>query len=359
MGYRYIGSKTTVMSEVLSSIKMLCPTGTRVCDLMCGTGVVSEALRGCGYRVIAADVMTYSYHHARTLLLFVSEPTFDSARDFIVERGGDLRTGLFESTAYGQMLQALQNTDARDGYFFREFCPDGSPANGVKPRCYFSTENARKIDGIRYWIKKLRETGVVTDLEHSLLLHDLIMAANDVANIAGTYGHHLATLKGRAGDPISLSPTRMNLRDDQAQHTVLRGKAEELASSIRCDFCYIDPPYMKRQYAANYHVLETLAREDCPEAAGVSGLRPWRDQYSNFCTKTKIRGSFSDVFRKMDCSRFLVSYSQDGLLSLDELTEFFSTFGKVTVDTFTHKRFRSNNSDLLPDITEYLLLLDT
>ena len=87
MGYRYIGSKTTVMSEVLSSIKMLYPTGTRVCDLMCGTGVVSEALRGCGYRVIAADVMTYSYHHARTLLLFVSEPTFDSARDFIVEHG--------------------------------------------------------------------------------------------------------------------------------------------------------------------------------------------------------------------------------------------------------------------------------
>ncbi|MCZ5120468.1 DNA adenine methylase [Escherichia coli] len=35
---------------------------------------------------------------------------------------------------------------------------------------------------------------------------------------------------------------------------------------IQCDLCYIDPPYMKRQYAANYHILETLARGDEPEA---------------------------------------------------------------------------------------------
>ncbi len=31
--------------------------------------------------------------------------------------------------------------------------------------------------------------------------------------------------------------------------------------------CYVDPPYMKRQYAANYHLLETIAKGDNPVAA--------------------------------------------------------------------------------------------
>ena len=41
------------------------------------------------------------------------------------------------------------------------------------------------------------------------------------------------------------------------------------------DTVYLDPPYTKRQYAAYYHVLETLAYGDEPEVSGVTGLRPW------------------------------------------------------------------------------------
>lgn len=359
MGYRYIGSKTKVMSEVLSQINKLCRPGQKICDLMCGTGAVSEALRDNGYRVIATDVMTYSYHHARTALLFTSPPTFKAAKKFISQHGSDTDAGLPDLSPYEKTLQALQCTKPIEGYFFREFSPAGAPRNGTEPRCYFSPDNAKKIDGMRYWIKKLHESGAITDLEHSLLLHDLIMATNDVANIAGTYGHHLAKLMGRANDTIKLCPTEINQKKDPGFHEVYRGYAEELANNINCDLCYIDPPYMKRQYAANYHILETLAREDEPEAVGVSGLRPWRDQYSNFCTKTKIRASFAKIFERMNCPHFIISYSQDGLLSIDELTELFSKFGKVKVNTFGHKRFKSNNSKLPPTITEYLIHVTT
>ena len=94
---------------------------------------------------------------------------------------------------------------------------------------------------------------------------------------------------------------------------------------------------MKRQYAANYHILETLARGDEPDAIGVSGLRPWRDQYSNFCTKTKIRDSFRKIFNEMKCKKFLVSYSEDGLLKIEEIEEFFSKFGGVHISSFKNK----------------------
>jgi adenine-specific DNA-methyltransferase len=104
--------------------------------------------------------------------------------------------------------------------------------------------------------------------------------------------------------------------------------------------------------------LETIARGDDPEAIGVSGLRPWRDQYSNFCTKTKIRDSFRRIFSDMDCNRFLISYSEDGLLSVDDFKELLTPFGDVYIDEFHHKRFKSNDSKLKNNLTEYLILLE-
>ena len=50
----------------------------------------------------------------------------------------------------------------------------------------------------------------------------------------------------------------------------------------------MDPPYIKRQYAANYHILETIARGDYPVAQGKSGLRDWWDQHSKFVQRQKV-----------------------------------------------------------------------
>lgn len=360
MGYRYIGTKSQAIRHILSAADSIAGPGAHVTDLMCGTGSVALAFRGRGYRVTANDVMTYSYHHARVLLLFAARPAFRGAQDFIRRSSPAARQCmLFPGVPYESLVDALNAVPPHRGYFWREFSPAGQPANGSSSRNYFSPENAAKIDGIRLWIRRLHDGGDITDLEHSLLLHDLIMAANDVANIAGTYGHYLSRLIGRAKDPLTLRATPLTLMQDSGRHTVIRGFAEQVAAGIECDLCYIDPPYMKRQYAANYHILETIAREDEPEAAGQSGLRPWRDQYSLFCTKTRIREAFRLIFTRMSCNHFLISYSEDGLLSIDDMQSFLREFGRVQVARFRHKRFRSNNSSLAPYLTEYLLHLET
>lgn len=357
MGYRYIGSKTRILSELLETIKRLAPRGRRIADLMCGTSAVSAALREHGYSVIANDLMTYSYYHAQVSLLFTKPPEFKRARSFIDAHCPNQSGELFPMTPYERMIRALENSPSRKGYFWKEFSGEGRPRQGTPPRNYFSPENAKKIDGMRKSLADLKSFGQLSRLEHSLLLHDLIMGANDVANIAGTYGHYMAKISGRAKDPIRLTPTQLLIRNDAGMHKVHRGYAEKVAAKITCDLCYIDPPYMKRQYAANYHVLETLAREDEPEAVGVSGLRPWRDQYSNFCTKTRIQDSFRQIFGKMNCRDFLISYSEDGLLSVKALKDLCGEFGRVEVRTLTNKRFRSNNSPLAPSLTEYLIHL--
>ena len=359
MGYRYIGAKTKVLHRIMEKVSSLVPQGGHVVDLMCGTASVSASLRSSGFRVTAIDIMTFCYHHARVALLFTEPPRFEHARAFIEEHPDRRQGQFFETTQYQRILQILNDLPGTEGYFWREYSLGGHPRNNVKPRNYFSEENAKRIDAIRTCIKELNNQGQIDDLEHSLLLHDLIMAVNDVANIAGTYGHYLSSLVGRAKLPLAIKPSLLNFRNDAGQHAVLKGYAEDLAASITCDLCYIDPPYMKRQYAANYHILETIAREDEPEAVGVSGLRPWRDQYSNFCTKTKIRDSFTRIFREMQCRDFLVSYSEDGLLSIGELVDFFSEFGDVRFSTFKYKRFKSNGSSLSSQLTEYLIHLKT
>lgn len=356
MGYRYIGSKTRIINWVLGTVSETCKPGDHVVDLMTGTASVASALRAAGYRVTANDVMTYSYHHARTALLLSEPPPFSGLAETFVSRP---ETRLFDGSAYESVLRAITNLEPVEGYFWCELSPGGKPANGERPRNYFTTENAMRIDAARTWIRDAAGQGVIDPLEHSLLLHDLIMAANDVANIAGTYGHYLSKTVERSRVPLALSPTTWApMPNDVGGHEVTRGYAEDIAARLAADVCYIDPPYMKRQYAANYHVLETLAREDEPEAVGVSGLRPWRDQYSNFCTKTKIHDSFRRIFGGMDCPRFIVSYSEDGLIPVEGLVDLLSEFGDVEVRELTYRRFKSNNSKLSPELTEYLILLD-
>lgn len=158
-------------------------------------------------------------------------------------------------------------------------------------------------------------------------------------------------------DNIELKPFVFDKDNNIMGHEIRRGYAENIAKELKADVCYIDPPYIKRQYAANYHILETIAREDEPEAVGVSGLRPWRDQYSDFCSKVKIRNAFDTIIKEIKCNNIFISYSEDGLLSLSELMDFLSQYGKIQFRKIKYKRFRSNNSNKGLDLTEYLLFL--
>ena len=262
--YRYIGNKTKLLPHIMNRVReMIGDTGT-VADIMAGTGSVALELKKNGYTVIASDVMTYSYHHLVTNLQLDGEPPFTG---LIFEGVIDAKS----TTAYQDVLEFLNNLTPKQSFFYREFSPAGTPLNGCPPRKYFTAENAEKIDAIREKINEWIENGNITPNEESLLKHTLIMAVNEIANISGTYGYFLSDFKKNAVDPIVLKPVEI-YTGNATGHIVRLGFAENLAGLITADLCYIDPPYMKRQYAANYHVLETLARGDYPEAIGTGDM---------------------------------------------------------------------------------------
>lgn len=342
--YRYIGNKTKLLPHILEKVESIIGEKGVVADVMAGTGIVSAELKRKGYTVIASDVMTYSIHHLNTVLKLSKPPLFEGIEDIFGEED-----------RYISVINKLNNLEPKKGYFYQEFSPAGSPANGCLPRKYFTSDNAIKIDAIREQINMWINTGSITEEEESLLKHSLIMAVNRIANISGTYGYFLSEFKKNSLEKIVIP--EIDFEGGCTKHTIIQGYAEKIARVIKADICYIDPPYMKRQYAANYHILETIARGDYPEAVGKSGLRDWRDQYSNLCTKTKGMQSFEEIVSSMNCKNFIISYSEDGLFSLEQLIELFSKYGEVDVQYIDYNRFRSNKSELPKTLKEYIITL--
>ncbi|WP_420557660.1 DNA adenine methylase [Roseovarius sp.] len=322
MSFRYLGNKTRLAHWIVGTISSVLPKGCSIADPMCGTASVSLALARTGYSVTAADALCFPVVHARTRLLANEPPAFKAV-------GG-----------YEKALEWMRSALPVEGYFFREFGEAGQPANGRPPRRYFSANNAAHIDGIRAAIRELSADGALTEIEHSVLLHHLILATNKVANISGTYGYFRRAISGPALKPLTFEA--LTFEKSSGRHVVLQGNVEELASKLNSDAVYLDPPYTKRQYAGNYHVLETIAREDEPVAAGDGGLRPWTDQASNFCYRRNAGKAFRETLERLQVPHVFISYSEDGQVEEQELLSILADFGGVTVHEQPHIRYRSN-----------------
>ncbi|MBK7851278.1 MAG: DNA adenine methylase [Bacteroidetes bacterium] len=147
MGFRYIGSKDKLSDIIISEIKSIKKEANLVIDLMAGTGLFSLALREKGFQVSAVDVMTYSFHHLNVHLFLGEAPTFKGIETINgIEKFQ--AQNLFGGSNYETVLNYLNNLKPIKGYFYKEFSPEGEPTN-TRPRKYFSSKNAAKIDAIR------------------------------------------------------------------------------------------------------------------------------------------------------------------------------------------------------------------
>lgn len=284
----------------------------RFIDLFCGTGVVGTAAGVLGWKVLSNDVLSAATIISSSKMLSIEDARFTNL-------GG-----------YNKAIEFLNNLLGLKGYFYREYSPASASATGV-PRFYFTESNAKKIDAIRQTIREWFSSGQINEIEKKLLLADLIEAANQVANIAGTYGCFL-----RQFTESSLRTLRLSTR-------LLRSESVDWATStldafevITCpsDVVYIDPPYTKRQYAAYYHIPETIACEDEPIVDGVTGLRPWHSKASIFCYKSKAPSALRELLKRLSAERILLSYSSEGHIEFDKLMEIVEEQGRVAMTKF-------------------------
>jgi adenine-specific DNA-methyltransferase len=336
--------------------KFLTPGQTNVGDLFFGTGAISAILKRKGCKVHANDYLEQCKIRAKVILLLSGPPLFNGLKGRLPAQEGQTR---LTNSTYLKVLSYLNQIKGFEGFFYSEYSPKGSRSNASTIRKYFIEENAMRIDAIRYQIKKWKSEGAINDLEHSLLLVNLIEAVNRVANISGTYGYFLKKFQENALRPLSLKP--FSFIAGRRDHIVTKQDVFEAAEETASNVVYLDPPFTKRQYPAYYHVLETIAMEDTPKLIGKTGMRPWKERASVFCYKYKAKNALEKLIEILWPRTIFLSYSSDGHIQKNELLSILENFGPVTCYEYKYRRFKSNNGTHMPSdssLKEYLFCLE-
>jgi adenine-specific DNA-methyltransferase len=323
----YLGNKRQLLPFLMASFRQLLPEPTDVIDLFSGTATVAAGLKSDGHRVIANDHLAWCAITAEAVLLNDAPPRFPG----LAPRGA--------RDPYRWALEELNSLPPEPGFVHRHYSPASAEIDRVERR-YFTEHNAARIDAIRACIEDWRDR--LSRAEYSLLVSDLLRAVAAASNVAATYGCYLKGWKRRALEPLSLTPTRF-VRGGRQNHEVHSVDAAELIQRLGASVVYADPPYTKRQYAAYYHILETIALADRPSITGSTGLRPWKTQASDWCYKRRAPSALVQLLEHLSCDHFFLSYSEDGQISHDAITEILESFGPCQVVEHDRSRYRSSS----------------
>ncbi|MYF09536.1 MAG: DNA methyltransferase [Gammaproteobacteria bacterium] len=305
MCFRYIGSKTRVVKAILERIGK--PDGGTFYDAFSGTGAVARAASDAGWKVHVND-------HLMSAAMMSFARITSSAQAAFIGTGG-----------YSRAITKLNETDPISGFIWREYSPASAGHCGVA-RMYFTEDNAKRIDGVRARIERWREDGRINNAEACVLIADLIGAANRVANTAGTYGCFLSHWQRQSLSDMEIMAREMPSTAPAAKMT--SGDVLDLCYQPN-DTVYFDPPYTKRQYAAYYHILETIALGDEPTVEGVGGIRPWKQKASDYCYKARAAGALESLVEGCTARRVFLSYSTEGHVPLEVLANSLANIGKV------------------------------
>lgn len=332
---KYIGNKQRLldfMDRVIESENL--PREGIFIDIFTGTTSVAKHYKKKGYRIISNDLMTYSYVFQQA---YIKNNQFPEFNNLLQSKYFKIRPILLKNDKREPLrvvIDYLNKLPGKKGFIYRHYAPSGE-----YKRQFFSNENAMRIDATREQICRWKEERLLSESEFYILLASLIDAADFVANISGTYGAYLKIWRSMALKPFTmLAP---DLIESNLEHEVYKDDANKIIDNLIGDILYIDPPYNTRQYAANFHILETLACWDNPRVYGKTGLRPYEEQKSAYSQKSRCEESFADLIHKAKADYILMSYNNEGIIPHDFIIKILSERGDVKVYTKDYRRFRT------------------
>jgi len=327
----YIGSKLKLSKFLEESIKKTAGDiqESTFCDIFAGTGIVGRRFKTMTKKVIANDIEYYSY---------------------VLNRNYIGNTRAFEKDSLLDMLNQMQGTK---GFIYQHYS-----IGGHGERQYFGDANAMKIDAVRQTIESWREEGGIDEDQYFFLLASLIESADKVANTASVYGAYLKHLKRSAQKPFVLEAASFGTEGEE--HEIYHEDANRLISKISGDILYMDPPYNQRQYGANYHLLNTIARYDSFTPQGKTGLREYIR--SDYCKKSVVIESFEELIKNANLKYIFLSYNNEGLMRSQEVEKIMRKYGRYSLATTQYQRFKAdkteNRNHKADSTIEYLHILE-
>lgn len=323
---RYIGSKTSLLNNILSFLEEENISFSSVADLFAGTGVVSEYFLRLGKKVVVNDILYSNYVCYNAWL---SDLPY---RKDVVQKFLDL----YNSTSL----------NVETNYFSDTF-------SGT----YFHVNDACKIGSIREHLEAHKRE--LLEREYYILLASLLYTTDKIANTVGHFESFLSAppiSKGVTLQPLELYKYKFPAR-------IYQQDANSLASAIQVDLVYLDPPYNARQYINFYHVLENLAEWKKPKVYGKTLKMLRSHKKSNYST-SKASLVFADLVEHISAKTILVSYSNtynaksessNNKITEREMVDILSARGTVSKKEIPHRFFNSGKT-VFENHREYLYL---
>lgn len=304
-------------------------------DCCCGTGAVSNALKDY-FKIILNDNLCFA--------------TIFSKGQIVKQNCS------FEKLGFDPLKFFNQNEETRVGFFTKNYAPK------LSGRMYFSDYNAGRIDYFRKTIQDWYDSERIDENEYCYLLCSLLESISKVANVAGVYGAYLKNWDPRALKQMLFIDANGNSEfviSSQTSCEVVsyNSNIEDIIHEIDCDVLYLDPPYTKNSYSVQYHLLETLVRDDNPILKGITGARKY-DNISNAWSKSyEVEVLFEKVIAKTKAKYILFSYSSDGLMSKDFITNVLKRYcheDTIEIEEIPYKKYRNHKTEKCDAHYEYL-----
>lgn len=342
---RYIGCKTLLLNNIESLIQKHNIHAESFCDIFSGTSTVARFFK-TKYSIISNDVLYFSYclqkgtienQKKSDFFKLCSKYNFASPINYL----------------NNLTLDELNKLPLEKRFFQNNYSPRGG-------RMYLTEENALRIDYARNSIEDWKKQNLIDEDEYYYLLAGLIEGIPFVSNIAGTYGAFSKKWDKRSFKVFQI--IELPVFDNNKVNKCYNEDSNDLIRHISGDILYIDPPYNERQYLPNYHLLETAAKYDSPMLRGITGQRSYGDkQKSLFCSKRTVLKAFEDLISNSDFKHIILSYSTDGIMSINEIENIMKKYGKpetFEINRINYRRYKSRNLKNETDLSELLIYIE-
>lgn len=332
---RYLGCKKSLLGEIENVLKEagLLRKGLVLFDAFCGTGTVANHFKDV-FRIRLNDNLHFATTFAHGTIMA------DSCK--------------FQTLGFDPFDFFNKDLNLREGYVSYNYAPKHSG------RMYFSDFNANRIDFFRWQIEEWKKAQIINNEEYDYLLASLIESISHISNVAGVYGAYLKSWDPRALKQIKFIPPVKQLNLNESAPEVLsihHANVEDIISDIDCDILYLDPPYTKNTYSVQYHLLESIVRNDEPEISGITGARPYHGNMNGWSKKYEVEIAFEKVVAKTKAKHVVLSYSSAGLMSKEYILSILKRYCQeksIIVKTIPYKQYLNSRSKGLDNHCEYI-----
>ncbi len=318
----YMGTKRRIVSRIADLLREEGFRGEhknppRILDLFSGSGSVAADFRKRGWRATAVDSLPWLYPYLVAQLELDREPEF---ADLLPRLQNNFLLHLPAERVCWH-LNHMPVPEDRLGFISQNYTP---LYRGVNRRQHFSEPNGRRIDAVRAQIEEWynRGKGCLSREEYYYLLASLLFAAHTAANCPGRLDVYRKKRDHRYRNPLRLQPFALTEGPVGRACTAEAGQwLSKYPHSL--GVVYMDPPYTSLEYAKIYHLLNTIYLDDSP-ALLWRGHRVDQANYKNgFYSRKQAAAALREVINavRYRAEAIVLSYSEEGLLKIDELCE--------------------------------------